>query len=393
LRVLLIVFNQVGKGTYWRAFHLGRFLAQRGHEVTLLATSPQARFRLNRRDVEAISLVETPDLLSGSLRSGWDLWNAVRRITWLHKQSFDLIHAFETRPVVLLPALVARRRDARLIFDWCDWFGRGGSVEERANPLIRTVLRPVESFFEERFRTRADGTTVINRFLRQKAIDHGVPRARTLVLPNGADLEGIRPGDRNAARQRLSMSPDSLVVAYTGAMFLRDARLMAAAFDQIHAAEPRARLLLIGYCNQAVETMVRARDAVWRTGPISQAELADCLIASDIGWLPLRDTGANRGRFPMKLTDFMAAGLPIAATDVGDIGKLLRDEPIGLLAPDEPGPLAHAALVLLGDAAQRLAFGRRARQVAEARFAWPQIATRAEQFYVEVIKRDAADSM
>ena len=208
MRVLLIVFNQVGKGTYWRAFHLGRFLAQRGHEVTLLATSPQARFRLNKRDVEAISLVETPDLLSGSLRSGWDLWNAVRRIAWLRKQSFDLIHAFETRPVVLLPALVARRRDARLIFDWCDWFGRGGSVEERANPWVRTVLRPVESFFEERFRTQADGTTVINSFLRQKAIDHGVPEARILVLPNGAELEGIRPGDRNAARQRLGMSPD-----------------------------------------------------------------------------------------------------------------------------------------------------------------------------------------
>jgi len=89
----------------------------------------------------------------------------------------------------------------------------------------------------------------------------------------------------------------------------------------------------------------------------------------------------------------MAAGLPIAATDVGDIGKLLRDEPIGLLAPDEPGPLAQAVLALLGDAAQRLAFGRRARQVAEARFAWTQIATRAEQFYVEVIKRNAANSM
>jgi glycosyltransferase involved in cell wall biosynthesis len=95
----------------------------------------------------------------------------------------------------------------------------------------------------------------------------------------------------------------------------------------------------------------------------------------------------------MKLTDFMAAGLSIAATDVGDIGRLLREEPIGLLAPDEPGLLAHAVLALFGDAAQRLAFGRRARQVAEARFSWPQIATRAEQFYVEVIKRDAADSM
>ena len=70
--------------------------------------------------------------------------------------------------------------------------------------------------------------------------------------------------------------------------------------------------------------MVRAPDAVGARGPIGQAALADYLIASDIGWLPLRDTGADHGRFPMKLTDFMAAGLSIAATDVGDIGRLLR---------------------------------------------------------------------
>jgi glycosyltransferase involved in cell wall biosynthesis len=393
LRVLLIVFNQVGKGTYWRAFHLGRCLAQRGHDVTLLATSPQARIRLSQRDLAAIHLIETPDLLPGSLRSGWDLWNAGRRIAWLRGQSFDLVHAFETRPVVLLPALIARRLGAKLFFDWSDWFGRGGSVEERPNPLVRTVLRPVETYFEARFRGRADGTTVINSFLRQKAIDHGVLGARILVMPNGAELENIRPGDRNAARQRLGMSPDVLVIAYTGALFLRDARLMAAAFDRIHAREPRARLLLIGYCNQAVEAMVQTRDAVWRTGSVSQTELADYLVASDIGWLPLRNSGANRGRFPMKLTDFMAAGLPTVATDVGDIGDLLREHAIGLLAPDQPAPLADAALSLFVDEVQRLALGRRARQVAETRFAWPQIAVRAEQFYFEVIGRDAAHPM
>ena len=93
-------------------------------------------------------------------------------------------------------------------------------MEERANPWVRTVLRPVESFFEERFRPQADGTTVINSFLRQKAIDLGVQENRILVLPNGAELEGIRPGDRNTARQRLGMPPDCQVVAYTGALFL-----------------------------------------------------------------------------------------------------------------------------------------------------------------------------
>ena len=385
MRVLMLAFNQVGRGSYWRALHLGRHLVRRGHEVTLMATAQAARFRLCEREVDGVRLVETPDLLPGALRSGWDLWNAARRIGWLRGRTFDLVHAFEMRPVVLLPALVAQRRGALWVADWCDWFGRGGSVEERPNPSLRWVLRPVETFFEERFRTRADAATVINSTLRQKALDLGVPTDRVLVFPNGADLEGIRPQDQGEVRQRLGMPLDVKLVAHTGALFQRDAALMAAAFNRIHAAEPRARLLLIGYCNQPVETMVRIPEAVWRTGPVNSQQLADYLSASDVGWLPLTDCGANRGRFPMKLNDFMAAGLPVVASDVGGVGALLREVAIGRLALAQSESMADAVLALLADATERERLGHRGRQVAEARFAWPLIGERVERFYEEAM--------
>jgi glycosyltransferase involved in cell wall biosynthesis len=380
-----MVFNQVGRGTYWRALHLGRQLVRRGHRVTLMATAQEARFRLSEREVDGIRLVETPDQLPGARRSGWDPWNAARRTGWLRDRTFDLVHAFEMRPVVLLPALVAQRRGALWVADWCDWFGRGGSVEERSNPFLRWVLRPVETFFEERFRTRADAATVINSTLRQKALDLGVPAERVLLFPNGTDLEGIQPQDQGEVRQRLRLPLDVKLVAYTGALFRRDAALMAAAFDRIHAAEPSARLLLIGYCNQPVETMVRTPEAVWRTGPVNSRQLADYLSASDVGWLPLTDCGANRGRFPMKVSDFMAAGLPVAASDVGDVGALLREVAIGRLALAQPESMADAMLALLADAAERERLGRRARQVAEARFAWPLIGELVEHFYETIM--------
>lgn len=390
MHILMLVFNQIGRGTYWRALHLGRYLVRRGHEVTLMATSQAARLHLSEREVNGVQLVETPDSLSGSFRSGWDPWNTARRIRWLRGRSFDLIHAFEMRPVVLLPALAARKQGAPLVTDWCDWFGRGGSVEERPNVLLRLLLRPVETFFEERFRTRADAATVINSILRQKVLDLGMPADRVLLFPNGADLEGIRPQDRAEARRRLGLPLDVKIAAYTGALFRRDAVLMAAAFDRIHATQPRARLLLIGYCNLSVETMVRASEAVWRTGPVNSQQLADYLSASDVGWLPLADCGANRGRFPMKLNDFMAAGLPVAASDVGDVGALLREENIGRLAPAQPEPMANAVLTLLADAAEREQLGRRARHVAEARFAWSLIGEQVAHFYETVMERNAA---
>jgi glycosyltransferase involved in cell wall biosynthesis len=385
MRILMIVSNQVGKGTYWRAFYLGRALVQRGHSVMLMAMSPKARWRLREQTVDNLLIVETPDCLRGSLRSGWDPWDTCRRLMWLNKRSFDLVHAFEARPVIIFPALAAKRRGAKLVMDWCDWFGRGGSVEERPTALAKAVLRPVETFFEERFRTRADGTTVINTVLRKKALELGVSEADILLLPNGAPLDVIRPGDRRAARQRLGLPQDALLIAYTGALFFRDAELMAAAFDRIAEAEPRARLLLMSYSTLPVARMVHAQEAVWSMGPFSQSELSDYLVACDVAWLPLRDTNANRGRFPLKLTDYMAAGLPTVATDVGEIGDLLREETVGVLTADDAEKLADAVLSLLGDASRCHDLGHRARQVAEARFSWPAIAERTEQFYEAIV--------
>jgi glycosyltransferase involved in cell wall biosynthesis len=383
LRIVMLVFNVAGKGTYWRALALGQGLVARGHSVTLLAISPATRWGFDVRAEKGVTVVETPDLLPGSLRSGWDLWDVVRRVGWLQSRTFDLVHAFECRPVTLLPALYMQRgRGLPLVMDWCDWFGRGGSVEERSNPVVRTALRPLETFFEESFRTHADGTTAINTVLRDKAVELGVQPDRILLLPNGANVQEIQPGDRSEARQRLGLPLDSPLIAYTGAIFQRDAYLMAEAFDEIHRIRPDSRLLLIGYCNIAVERLVRAPEAVIRTGPVSYQALADHLAASDLGWLPLRNSGANQGRFPLKVSDFLAAGRPIVATDVGDLGALLRREPIGRLAPDEPGPLAEAVLALLSDGQEREQLGRNARHVAETQLAWSLTAERLEEFYL-----------
>jgi glycosyltransferase involved in cell wall biosynthesis len=389
LRILMLLYNPVGKGTYWRGLQLARSLARRGHTASVLATSRTRRLRFETRpDVQAgVTLVEAPDMLWGPLRSGWDPWNTLARIGWARGRRFDLVHAFEARPTAILPALYwQRRRDTRLVLDWCDWFGRGGSVEERPNRLLRAVLRPVETFFEERFRTWADGSTVINSFLRRRVIELGVRPETILDLPNGSDVDELRPIPQAVAREALGWPQDAPVVGYIGAIFERDAVLMARAFDQIRQVEPRARLVLIGYCNVAVETLVAAPEAVLRTGRIRYDEINRYLAACDVCWLPLRDSGANRGRYPLKVNDYMAVGCPVVATAVGDVAALIQRGEFGLLAADRPDDLARQVLALLHDPARRAAMGQRARQLAETEFTWDQIGAKLEQFYRQTLE-------
>lgn len=380
MRVLMLVFNAVGRGTYWRAFHLARCLVERGHRLTLVAMAPGRTARFALRVEQGVAVVAAPDMLWGPLRSGWDPYGALARALWLAPHRYEIVHAFECRPTVLLPALAAARPPARLITDWCDWFGAGGSVEERPSPLVRAVLRPVETLFEERPRTLAAGTTVICSALREKALALGVPAERILSLRDGADVEAIAPGDRAAARAELGL-PAAPTIGYVGQIFPRDARLMADAFAAVRAARPDARLLLIGHVNQDVEAMLGGRDGVTRTGGVPYAALSAYLAACDICWLPLRDSGANRGRWPLKLNDYMAAGRATAATAVGDVAEVLARHPVGLLARDEPADLARAALALLADAPRRAAMERAARATAVGVFDWRLRAADLEHFY------------
>jgi glycosyltransferase involved in cell wall biosynthesis len=384
-RILMLLFAPARKGAYWRALHLARHLVRRGHQVTLMAMSPRNRFLFRVHQDEKVTIVETPDLLWGPLRTGWDLWGCLRRILWLRGHDFDLVHAFDARPVVLLPALYLQsRRQMPLVMDWEDWFGRGGSVEERPNPIVRALLRPVDTVFEEHFRTRADATTVICATLRDKAIGLGVPPETILLLRDGADTEGLKPLDRDICRREMGLPLDVPILGYVGAIFYRDARLMAQAFDRIYAAVPAARLLLVGYVNWNVQGMVNtveAREAVIRTGFVDYAEMNRYLSACDVCWLPFRDSGANRGRWPMKLNDYMCVGRPTVATAVGDVTQVMQEHEIGLLAQDTPQDLTRQVLKLLADPQRRAYLGRNARHVAEDVFDWRLGVAELENLY------------
>lgn len=385
MRVAMLVLNTIGKGTYWRAFHLARCLVANGHRVTLVAMAAERTARFSYRVVQGVTVVAAPDLLWGPLRSGWDPYSALARTLWLLPHRYDIVHAFECRPAVLLPALAAGRAPSRLVTDWCDWFGAGGSVEERANPVVRGVLRPVETFFEERFRTLAAGTTVICSTLREKALALGVPDDRILCLRDGADIEAILPGDRAAARVALGLPADAPIVGYVGQIFRRDAQLMADAFTATRAALPNARLLLIGHVNQPIERLLADPAGIVRSGPLSYTALSTYLAACDVCWLPLCDSGANRGRWPLKLNDYMAAGRATVATAVGDVADVLERYLAGVLARDEPADLACATLRLLEDAPGRAAMESTARWAAEAAFDWRLRALDLEAFYRKLI--------
>jgi glycosyltransferase involved in cell wall biosynthesis len=379
LAILFIVHNQTRKGgAYYRGLNLGLPLARKGHDVTLMSIHPRARLRMFERELDGVKLVETPDLLWGTARTGWDPWNTLRRSLWIRRRKFDVIHTVDTRPAVSLPAVFGRKPSGAVwVADWTDWWGRGGATMERDGRLVKLLAGPLEQWFEETPRAWADATVVISRALANRAETLGVNGRDILYLPPGADPAAIRDVPVVEARRRCGLDPDGRMIGYLGNIYQRDADLLFAALRCLNAHD--ARLLMIGEPGCRIPGAVRERVLV--TGRQSFDKMLDYLSACDVLALPLSDTITNRGRWPSKFNEYVAVGRPTVACDVGDVADLIRDHDIGILVPPDPHAFAKRIDELLADTVRAQAMGDRARKIAHSVYSQDAVADKLEAFY------------
>lgn len=386
MHICMLVFNQTNKGTYRRANQLAKGLVKKGHDVALISTSPTKKFIPVIRKADGVVYFESPDLFSGALRSGWDLWNTALRVHWAKAQNFDIVHSFESRPVCIYPALAIRKhKRIPIVLDWADWLGTGGSIEERKNPLVRFFLRPFEDYYESHFRSKVEGATVINSLLYKKAIQAGVPKEKILQLPNGSDTSGILQLDKTEARNVLGLKQNTFIIGHIGTIFENDGKLMTAAFEAVLNRIPNTLLLLIGKSPFDVKKFSKHNNSIIQTGWVEESMLNYWLSAMDIGWLPMVDSNANRGRFPLKFHDYMAAGKPIVSTNVGDICQLMEDHSFGRVVEPVPQALAEATINLHDNPDVLSRMGDEARLMAETRFSWKNIVDCLESYYGTLI--------
>jgi glycosyltransferase involved in cell wall biosynthesis len=383
LKVLFVVHNQTRKGgAYYRALNLGVPLARRGHDITIMSIHPTSRWKIVERTLDGVKLVETPDLLWGAGRTGWDPWNTFRRTLWARSRRFDVVHTVDTRPAVSLVAMLARRAcRAVWVADWTDWWGRGGATSERDGWLVRRLIGPIEQVFEERPRPYADGTVAISRALASRAESLGIAPADILYLPPGADPTSIRDTKKEEARMNCGLESDVPYIGYLGNIYQRDADLLFEALRRLKSA--RARLLMIGDPGCRVPELARNRVSI--TGRLPFEQMLDHLSACDVLALPLSDSIANRGRWPSKVNEYLAVGRPTVACDVGDVAGLLRDGDIGLLARPDPGEFAGRLDELLDDAVRAEAMGNRARMIARTSYSQDATAGKLEAYYRKTI--------
>ena len=386
MKILLLNHNVAWKGgTFFRSYHFGRHLVRRGHQVTLLTISPNLRHGFQVVKNNGFRIVETPDLLWGRARSGWDPWGTLNRISYIARHSYDLVHAFDSRPEVILPALYCRKHHkSPIVLDWADWWGRGGLTSERDGRFVNLLIAPIETFFEEAFRSGADGNTVISMALYRRALSLGVKPSRLLHLVQGSDIEGIQPLEHSRARELLGLPTDITIIGHLGVLQPKDGEFLFSVFDLLRKAAPNVGLALIGRHRCNLNKYKGEHGSWFETGPLPKGKLPLYLAACDLLLLPLADTLSNRARWPSRVNDYFAAGRPVVATAVGDVADILRAEEVGIVKQPQPEEFLDGILTLLRNKELRLSLGKKGRELGETKLSWPRLTEILEEFYLKI---------
>lgn len=205
----------------------------------------------------------------------------------------------------------------------------------------------------------------------------GVDDRRIVITPTGADLELFRsPPDRDTARRRLGLD-GRFVVGWVGSF--RRFHALEQAVDALDGLDG-ATLLLVGDGPErvSVERRARARGvALQCTGTVAHDDVPSYLAAMDVA-LVLASPDQPFHYSPLKLAEYLAAGMAVVAPRAGALPTQLRDEVDAMLVtPGDPAELANALRRLRDDVPLRDRLGRAARSVAGERWSWDRSARQA----------------
>ena len=251
---------------------------------------------------------------------------ALRRLVRTHRP--DVLHVHWIVPQGVVALLVARG---------VPWLVTtlGGDVYALRDPLSLRLKRAVL--------TRAAAVTTMNVDMRQRLLALGAPVDATLVLPMGADVDGVRATGAGVTRCPGRVLFVGRLVEKKGLAFLLEA---------LRSVPGDWSLDVVGDGPLRPDLEARAAGLPVRfLGQATKDDLARAYAGCDLVVAPsVPAASGDQDGLPVALLEAMSAGCPVVASRIAGIDEAVVDGETGLLVPPGDAPALAAALIrLLGD--------------------------------------------
>lgn len=347
---LIDSFNQ--GGSELQATQLTRLLSESGtfdvHLATLSLDGPL------RASVENLDL---PDIPVFPLTSFYDL-NAVRQlralVTYLRKHKIQVIHTHDFYTNVFGMAAGSLARVPVRIASMRETAGMRTKSQRQAQRLAYKLASHIVGN---------------SKAVRARLMEDGVESDKITVLYNGLDLERLTTKlSRTEVLGRFGLEDSSFVTIIANMRHdVKDYPMFLKAAAMISEKVPAANFLLAGEgeLTDSLKSLAAELGIAGKTHFLGRCEqVAELLSISSVCVLSSKAEG-----FSNSILEYMAAGRPVVATDVGGAKEAVAEGVTGYLVKSgDAKKMADRIAELLVDEEKIRRFGEAGRRVVESKF-------------------------
>lgn len=248
-------------------------------------------------------------------------------------------------------------------------------IEEQAQHRALVDRNAAEQVAQRAF-SAASTIIAVSEGVAEHVMSYSGTAGRVHVVPNGVDPE------RFGTRSTEAKISGAITIGFVGTLKpWHGLSTLVQAFATVQRHHPDTRLLVVGDGPErsALTAEVEAGQLtpfVEFTGAVDPDEIPAVLSRMDIAVAPY----PNLSDFyfsPLKVYEYMAAGLPVVASRIGQLADLLQDGRNGVLCtPGDAEDLAQAVCRLVRDPATRRSLGEAARLTVLHDHTWANVAVR-----------------
>jgi len=232
----------------------------------------------------------------------------------------------------------------------------------------------------------ADGIHLMNSQLNEYDDKIHLDTGKAFTITRGVDTELFQP--RNGVvglRENFGINQDDTVILYAGRLDLvKGVDYLLQAAEKVLSRHSNIKFLIVGdgSLRQQYEESTKALSpAVIFTG--WQSDVPRLMNSADIFVLPSLSEGAAN-----VVMEASASGLPVIATSVGEVPRIVSDGETGILVkPKDVNALVEAIETLIGDPARAKKMGQAGRKRVEEIYNWGAVCERVEEVYQGVVNR------
>jgi glycosyltransferase involved in cell wall biosynthesis len=375
VNVLQLIDSFHQGGTERQVVQLTRLLHQRRrykvHIASLNASGPL------RAELDGLGFNSIPEF---PLTSFYDRNAAVqlrRMRAFMRDNKIDLVHAhdFYTNIFGVTAAFLARV-----------------PIRIASRRETEGIRSPSKRWLEHQAYRLAHAVVTNAEVIRQQLISEGLPESKVVTIYNGMDFERVSPriGLREEVLAELGIPFDSgrrLVTIVANMRHpMKDQAMFLHAARRVKEVVAEAAFVLAGEGEQMPALQLLASE-LGLDGEVlfmgRCARVADLLSVSEIGVLSSKGVEG----FSNSILEYMAASLPVVATDIGGAREAVNDGETGfIVTPGDYEAMAARIISLLQDPALARLMGERGLHHVKQKFSCEQQLDRIENLYDSLLE-------